>query len=676
MKHMTRIVSAFIVFLFSIVSLTSVDASSATTYTVTRNRKGDFVITQDAYLPDQTILNLGLDTPTDLHIANNDHIFIADSGNQRIVEYDPSIGLVVNEITYSEFRSPRGIFITEDDELYVADSVAEAVFKFDLDGTFIEKFTKPESVSLEVTTFNPKKVAVDSQKNMYIVAEGVFDGIIQMSSSGEFLGYFATNKVVLTATQQFQNVIFSDTQLEQLSNRNPISFTNVFVDQNGIKYSTSIGDNISNVQKHNTNGSSSIDTDYGFDLSLVDVYTDANGIIYAASELGFIDIFTSDGSFIFAFGADEKDQDVSGLYSQLSSIAVDGAGRIWTLDSDKAFIQSFTPTDYATEIYKALTYYKDGKYQDAVDSWEEVLKLNQLSILAHNEIGRNLFSQGNYEESMYHFELAGSRYMYSQSYWEVRNVQIQQNLPFFLIAVIALVIVWQVVKLTNRKYAYLDVPTQKVQQFLKKKPIDDVLFTFYFFKHPIDGFYYLKRKVRGSYYGATILFAIFFVIYLNNVMNKGFIFQFVEASDMDLGAIVIGFFALFTLFIFSNYLVTSINDGEGTIGEIYRGVMYSLAPLMISYILTWALSFYVTYNEIILLQIISWSGLIGTGVLLFLCVSELHNYTIRETIKSYLLTLLFMLIAGVLFAFVQIMGDQLIQFIIGLFKEAFRNVFN
>ena len=44
--------------------------------------------------------------------------------------------------------------------------------------------------------------------------------------------------------------------------------------------------------------------------------------------------------------------------------------------------------------------------------------------------------------------------------------------------------------------------------------------------------------------------------------------------------------------------------------------------------------------------------------------------------KSYLLTILFMLIAGVLFAFIQIMGDQLIQFIIGLFKEAIRNVFN
>jgi hypothetical protein len=77
---------------------------------------------------------------------------------------------------------------------------------------------------------------------------------------------------------------------------------------------------------------------------------------------------------------------------------------------------------------------------------------------------------------------------------------------------------------------------------------------------------------------------------------------------------------------------------------------------------------------VILLQIISWAGLGGTGILLFLCVQELHNYTIRETIKSYLLTVLFMLIAGVLFAFIQIMGDQLIQFIIGLFGEAFRNV--
>lgn len=674
MRSIKLCLALFFVFLLSISGITPVSATSATTYTVTIDRKRNFVVTQDAYLPDQTILNLGLDSPQDLFISDGDLLYIADTGNRRIVAYDPSLGVLVQEILYDEFVTPRGIFITEDQELYVADAAAEAVFRFSLDGTFLQKFEKPDAASLEVTSFNPKKVAVDNQDNLYIVAEGVFDGIIQLSSSGEFLGYFATNDVVLTAVQQFQNLIFTDTQLDQLSDRNPVSFSNVYVDKNGIKYSTSIGENISNVQKHNTNGSSSIDTNYGVDLSLIDVYTDQYGIIYATSETGFIYVFTSDGSFIFAFGADEENQDVSGLYSQLESIAIDSVGRIWTLDSDKAFIQSYTPTEYSQEIYKALNYYINGQYEDAVDSWEEVLKLNQLSVLAHNEIGRNLFSQGYYEESLIHFELGGNRYWYSMAYWEVRNVGIQAGLPYLLLGLIGFTIAFQVVKRTNRKYGYLAPVTGVINKVKSVRRVDDVLFTFTFFKHPLDSYYYLKRGRRGSYFGATVLFLTFFFVYLNYTLNKGFIFQFVEAQDMDLGAIIIGFFALFVLFIFSNYLVTSINDGEGSIGEIYKGVMYTLAPIMISFMVVWFLSFYVTYNEVILLNIVGWAGIGGTGILLFLCVQELHNYTIRETIKSFLMTILFMLIAGVLFAFIQIMGDQLIQFIIGLFGEAFRNV--
>ncbi len=675
MKFMKYVLTAIIL----VVALSAgqpVDASSATTYTTTINRKGDFVVTQDAYLPDQTLIGLGLDDPSDIHIDKDDNVYIADTGNKRIVIYNPSTGVVDGEITHDEFNTPKGIFITEDDELYVADASAEAIFRFELDGTFIEKFTKPDSVSLEVTNFNPKKVAVDNQDNMYVIAEGVFDGIIQMSSSGEFLGYFATNKVVLTATQQFQNLIFSDRQLEQLINRDPTNFSNVYVDENGIKYSTSIGEDIDNVKKHNTNGSSSIDTNYGIDLSLVDVYTDSQGIIYTASDTGYIDIFTADGQFIFAFGSSEENEDVSGLYSDLSSIAVDSEGRIWTLDSDKAFIQSYVPTDYSIEIYNALTLYNNGKYEEAVESWEEVLKLNQLSVLAHNEIGRNLFSLGYFEESMEHFELSGNRFLYSEAYWEVRNVSIQHNLPGVLISIIFLAVSWIVVKQTNKRYNYLATPASYVHKVTSKRKVDDLLFTFSFFKHPLDGFYYLKKKQRGSYLAATVLFALFFIVYMNFTMNKGFIFQWVEAADMDLGAIVIGFFALFALFIICNYLVTSINDGEGSIGEIYKGVMYSLTPLMIAYIITTFLSFYVTYNEVILLQMIYYAGMIGTGILIFLTVQELHNYTIRETIKSFLLTILFMIILGVLFAFIQIMGDQLIQFVIGLFKEAFRNVFN
>ena len=144
---------------------------------------------------------------------------------------------------------------------------------------------------------------------------------------------------------------------------------------------------------------------------------------------------------------------------------------------------------------------------------------------------------------------------------------------------------------------------------------------------------------------------------------------------MDLNAIVLGFFALTILFVICNYLVTSINDGEGSLGEIYKGVMYSLMPVIVAYLVVTYLSYYLTFNEVFLLQFTVIAGMGWSALLVFLSIQEIHNYTIRNTIKSILLTFVFMLIIGVLFAFIQIMGDQLVQFIIALVKEVIRNVF-
>ena len=666
-----------------LVPLTQSDASSATTYTFAINAKGFYTATQDAYLPDRTILDIGLDEPEDIFIDENDYLFIADTGNRRIVVYDPETDVVLYEITHEDFSSPRGIFITQDNELYVADSVAQTIFKFNTDGTFIESYGKPTSASYGSDAFNPKKIAVDNQDNMFVIAEGIYSGIIQLSNSGEFQGYFATNDVQLTAKQRLENMLFSEEQLDQVSDRNPISFSNIYVDQNGLKYSTSFGDDIDNLKKHNTDGSSSIDTDYGVDLELLDVYTDSEGIIYTASDKGFINIFTSDGSYIFGFGENPpgsyssvQDYDVAGLYTSLEAIAVDSDGRIWTLDSTKSFIQSYTPTEYTTKIYSALALYSEGKYSEAVVEWKNVLRLNQLSVIAHNEIGKNLYSQGEYEESMYHFELAGNRGYYSQAYWEVRNQDLQANLPYALLGFLIFIIAFYTVKFTNKKYHYLEVPKKKIKEIGNIRIINDILYMFNLIKHPIDSFYYIKKKEKGSYKGATIIFAIFFTSYMIYVTSKGFIYQFVEASDLDLNAIILGFFGLVVLFILCNYLVTSINDGEGSLGEIYKGTMYSTLPLIIAYLLATFLSYYFTYNEVFILDLIINVGMAWSALLVFIAIQELHNYTIRESIKSLLLTFLFMAIAAVIFAFIQIMGDQLIQFVIAFVKEAIRNVFN
>jgi hypothetical protein len=104
--------------------------------------------------------------------------------------------------------------------------------------------------------------------------------------------------------------------------------------------------------------------------------------------------------------------------------------------------------------------------------------------------------------------------------------------------------------------------------------------------------------------------------------------------------------------------------------------MYSTLPIISAYLVATYLSYYFTYNEVFILELIINVGMGWSALLIFIAIQELHNYTIRESIKSLLLTFLFMAIAAVIFAFIQIMGDQLIQFVIALIKEAFRNVFN
>ncbi|HCM12081.1 MAG TPA: hypothetical protein DHW85_02735, partial [Lachnospiraceae bacterium] len=69
-----------------------VSASQATSYTYTLDEDGYWTRTQDAYLPDKTITDLGLAAPEDLYIDKDNMLFIADSLNRRIVKYSIDTG--------------------------------------------------------------------------------------------------------------------------------------------------------------------------------------------------------------------------------------------------------------------------------------------------------------------------------------------------------------------------------------------------------------------------------------------------------------------------------------------------------------------------------------------------------------------------------------------------------
>ena len=103
-----------LVLCFAMLQALSVGASQTTSYTKTLDDDNNLVRTQDAYLPDRTITNLGLSTPSDIYVEENGYMYIADTDNSRVLIYDLNTETVVKEIgrdICEGITTPKGVFV-------------------------------------------------------------------------------------------------------------------------------------------------------------------------------------------------------------------------------------------------------------------------------------------------------------------------------------------------------------------------------------------------------------------------------------------------------------------------------------------------------------------------------------------------------------------------------------
>ena len=154
-----------------LISLLSVTVYADTAYkTITVDKNGDYIETQNAYNPVGTIEKIGdesLNAPSDLAISG-EVMYIADTGNKRILVSDLD-GELISVIGGGELLEPCGVFVAENGEILVADRGAKAVFAFSADGKLIKKYEKPDSPLYgKNESFIPLKVAADGNDNLYI----------------------------------------------------------------------------------------------------------------------------------------------------------------------------------------------------------------------------------------------------------------------------------------------------------------------------------------------------------------------------------------------------------------------------------------------------------------------------------------------------------------------------
>ncbi|MCR5149206.1 MAG: gluconolactonase [Eubacterium sp.] len=419
------------------------------------NYRKDIVMTPAPYVPDGNLtgLDVGISNfkePQDLCVSDAGEIYVADTGNNRIVVMDnemTKVNRIIEKFTRDgkedTFNAPSGVCVSENNQLYVADSNNKRIVVLTPEGEFVKIVDNPQSDILEDGfDFVPLKVTVDYADRVYVIAKKAFEGILVFENTGEFTGYFGTIEVKITLWEKFWRRLASK---EERSNQQlyiPTEFTGIDVDSDGFIYASNIdSEGIQAVRRLNPQGKDVIQKgengnvggditwnkygDYGGASEITDVvYRDKGKYSLLDRKRGRIFTYDKEGNLLYIFGGKGQQK---GTF--LTPVAIESVNdEILVLDSGHNAILKFKETNYGRLINEAVGLRFDGDEKEAIYKWQEVLRLDENNELANNGIGKAYLTAGDNKKAMKYFKNAMNRKYYSIAFKRYRNEFLANNM--------------------------------------------------------------------------------------------------------------------------------------------------------------------------------------------------------------------------------------------------------
>ena len=667
---MVLIVFAFCIFVFntkSVEAKSEINNNPYNTYAV--GLEGELNISPLAY-EGVNVINIGLTNPQDIYIDDNDIAYIADKGAKVVYRYDTRATFVTT-IGEGTLSGPQGVCTDRNGNVYVADE--KNVYKFSSDGTLLKTFGRPvEALFGEDSQYRPTKVVVDKNGNIFITSEGNSTGIIQLNSDGEFMGYFGPNNVKLTISLFIKRLFLSKEDRETYASLSPKATTNLAIDKKNIVYTVIDGETGISLKKYNISGTNVLAKDGFFSNSYKDITVDKNGFIYTvdSSNEGVVQVMDPDGSLLFCFGSTKSGSSLIGEFDSAKGVAVDSNENIWVLDSGGKNIQVFRKTSFASTVTKAILAYNEGDYEAATVAYEEILRQSASFVSAYVGLGKIAQRLEDYDKAIEYFKLANYKTGYSEVYWELRDDWFNRNLVWMIIVLVVLILL-KIFHVYSRLWSLTKIDLTKVKEKLNNsKLLNELKYLLMIFKKPKDVFYDIKFGLKIRTRTAWGLFVVFILINIfGDYFIRGYLFRSANVKDMNFAFELLRWGLVILLFVVGNYLVSTLQSGEGFFRDIFIGTMVSFAPIILFKIPVDLISNFLTYNEGYLYQILNGLLWAWSIVNLIIMISQIHNYKLGEFILNIVLTFLAVVIMVLLYLVLYILTMQFVQFIIGLFRE-------
>lgn len=685
-------------------------AQAASYKTYTYSYDGKEVLSPDAYEPVKVIDFLSaecgaLTQPQDVFVAPSGNVYLADTGNNRIVVLDALLNYQrsITEYTDQEgkkqvFSAPTGLFVTEDDLLYIADSGNSQILVLDGDNKLVQRIGEPKGNGiLEDFIFQPDSLVVDKRKRCYVISLHNTSGVMTFAADGEFTGFIGAQNTSPSVTDLFWRLFMTKEQRERSKRSIPAEYSNITMDAEGFFYVTdatldqgqiqslvnsrSTNALYSPIKKLNATGTD-VMTRTGFfppvgdvripygtgdnfgGSQMKDVAVCSNGL-FSLLDAKRNKIFTYDaeGNLLYAFAGTGRNK---GQFHTLISLAYQG-NSLLGLDMQTGSLTVFELTEYGQLINDAIALYSKNDFDGAAKKWREVAVYNNNLDMAYIELGNNLYNDGKYLKAMTYYQSASNITKYSKAFGKYREYWMENY--FLVIPLVLVMVVFVLLKVAAviRKKNLAGDFGAKQNLGTRLMYAQRVIF------HPFDSFYQIKRHDRGNLLSATVLLALAVLMHLIYNLFSGYIFRFSLMGNFSLVTGVSTVLLPLILFVVSNWCFTCLMNGEGKFKEIYITACYSLTPLIILYPIATVMSNVLLAEEAAFVNLILTIALGWTIFLLFLGMLTIHNYSLGANLATCLLTLLGMLI--ILFMAVLFVGliQRMFVFFLNIYNEvAFR----
>ena len=450
----------------------------STSYTYGYDYWGDVQESPDAYRVATVIdsVDLGLDVrmskPQSLYARNND-LYIADTLNNRIiqVEYEHEkfrLVRIIDHMTGGEpetFNNPYDVFVDEDNSIYIADYGNNRIVMMDKDLNYLKQFTKPSDATFDQSLdFLPKKIVVDVAGRVYALVTNVNKGIVKYEADTVFTGFIGATPVsVSTADYIWKKYFMTQAQRDASVSFVPTEYENIYMDKEGFIYATITNfseydlksDAAKPIRRLNGLGNDFLikndryppigdlwwmegDSTYFGPSKMTDVTVFDNDIYIVLDRVrGRLFGYDSQGIMLWAFGTRGN---IEGAFTSPVSLEHIGTD-LFVLDQLENSITVFTPTEYGNKIYEAIRKYQDGDYSGSASIWQDVLKQNANYPMAFRGIGRTVLRQNKYEEAMEYFKMAHDRENYGRVFKLYRKEWIEKNIGWIFLGLGVLLLI-------------------------------------------------------------------------------------------------------------------------------------------------------------------------------------------------------------------------------------------